>query len=410
MSHTCSFDPEKIRRNFPILSRLNRGKPLVYLDNAATTQKPQSVIDCLSQYYTEFNSNVHRGVYELAEDAENLYRESRVRIARWFGVSDKEIIFTRGATEGLNLIARSFAEPLLKKGDFIVLTEMEHHANIVPWQMVAEAKGAEIRVVSIEDDGSLNREKLTELLSDPRVSLLSMCHVSNVLGTVNPVKEIIAEAHKNGVKVVLDGAQSVPHLQIDLRELDCDFFVFSGHKLFGPMGIGVVFSKNQYLAEMVPYQGGGDMIDQVTFSKTTYAKGVQRFEAGTPNVAGAIGLGEAIRYLKDINFQHADEHEKKLLHLLREQLQELDGLVEHGTTKDKAGVFCFSIDGVHPHDLATLLDAEGIAIRTGHHCCQPLMQRLGHESTARASFSIYNTEEDVAVFAKSVLKLVKILA
>jgi cysteine desulfurase/selenocysteine lyase len=410
MAHTGSFDPERIRKDFPILSRLNRGKPLVYLDNAATTQKPQSVIDCLSQYYAEFNSNVHRGVYELAEDAENRYRESRVRIARWFGVSDKEIIFTRGATEGLNLIARSFAEPILKKGDFIVLTEMEHHANIVPWQMVAEAKGAEIRVVPIEDDGSLNREKLTELLSDPRVSLLSMCHVSNVLGTVNPMKEIIAEAHKHGVKVVLDGAQSAPHLKINLQELDCDFFVFSGHKLFGPMGIGVVYAKSQHLAEMVPYQGGGDMIDQVSFSGTTFAEGIQRFEAGTPNVSGAIGLGEAVGYLEGIDFQQADVHEKYLLDATREELMEISGLTEHGITLNKAGVFCFSIEGIHPHDLATLLDAEGVATRTGHHCCQPLMKRLGHEATIRASYSIYNTLEDVHIFTNALKRAVKILA
>jgi cysteine desulfurase/selenocysteine lyase len=410
MAHTGSFDPERIRKDFPILSRLNRGKPLVYLDNAATTQKPQSVIDCLSQYYAEFNSNVHRGVYELAEDAENRYRESRVRIARWFGVSDKEIIFTRGATEGLNLIARSFAEPILKKGDFIVLTEMEHHANIVPWQMVAEAKGAEIRVVPIEDDGSLNREKLTELLSDPRVSLLSMCHVSNVLGTVNPMKEIIAEAHKHGVKVVLDGAQSAPHLKINLQELDCDFFVFSGHKLFGPMGIGVVYAKSQHLAEMVPYQGGGDMIDQVSFSGTTFAEGIQRFEAGTPNVSGAIGLGEAVGYLEGIDFQQADVHEKYLLDATREELMEISGLTEHGITLNKAGVFCFSIEGIHPHDLATLLDAEGVATRTGHHCCQPLMKRLGHEATIRASYSIYNTLEDVHIFTNALRRAVKILA
>jgi cysteine desulfurase/selenocysteine lyase len=410
MAHTGSFDPERIRKDFPILSRLNRGKPLVYLDNAATTQKPQSVIDCLSQYYAEFNSNVHRGVYELAEDAENRYRESRVRIARWFGVSDKEIIFTRGATEGLNLIARSFAEPILKKGDFIVLTEMEHHANIVPWQMVAEAKGAEIRVVPIEDDGSLNREKLTELLSDPRVSLLSMCHVSNVLGTVNPMKEIIAEAHKHGVKVVLDGAQSAPHLKINLQELDCDFFVFSGHKLFGPMGIGVVYAKSQHLAEMVPYQGGGDMIDQVSFSGTTFAEGIQRFEAGTPNVSGAIGLGEAVGYLEGIDFHQADIHEKYLLDTTREELKEISGLTEHGITLNKAGVFCFSIEGIHPHDLATLLDAEGVATRTGHHCCQPLMKRLGHEATIRASYSIYNTLEDVHIFTNALKRAVKILA
>ena len=405
-----SFDSYSIRQDFPVLSRSNRGKPLVYLDNAASSQKPQCVIDAVAHYYANTNSNVHRGVYELAEQAEVLYQNARDNVAEWLNVSSDEIIFTRGATESLNLIAQSYARTILNVGDVIILSEMEHHANIVPWQMVAEQTGAIIEVAPILDNGSLDREKLSELLSLSKAKLLSLCHVSNVLGTVNLVKEIIKEAHGNGVKVVIDGAQSVPHMKVDLHDLDCDFFVFSGHKLFAPMGIGIAFAKKQYLDDMVPYQGGGDMIDQVTFSKTTYAKGVQRFEAGTPNVAGAIGLGEAIRYLKDINFQHADEHEKKLLHLLREQLQELDGLVEHGTTKDKAGVFCFSIDRVHPHDLATLLDAEGIAIRTGHHCCQPLMQRLGHESTARASFSIYNTEEDVAVFAKSLLKLVKILA
>jgi len=405
-----SFDSYSIRQDFPVLTRTNRGKPLVYLDNAATSQKPQCVIDAVAHYYANTNSNVHRGVYELAEQAEVLYQNARDNVAEWLNVSSDEIIFTRGATESLNLIAQSYARTILNEGDVIILSEMEHHANIVPWQMVAEQTGAIIEVAPILDDGSLDREKLSELLSLPEAKLLSLCHVSNVLGTVNPVKEVTKEAHKNHVKVVLDGAQSVPHLKVDLRNLDCDFFVFSGHKLFAPMGVGIAFAKKEYLNDMDPYQGGGDMIDQVNFSKTTYAKGVQRFEAGTPNVAGAIGLGEAIRYLKDINFQHADEHEKKLLHLLREQLQGLDGLVEHGTTDDKAGVFCFSIDGVHPHDLATLLDAEGIAIRTGHHCCQPLMQRLGHESTARASFSIYNTLEDVHIFANALKRVVKILA
>jgi cysteine desulfurase/selenocysteine lyase len=404
-----SFDSYSIRKDFPVLSRSNRGKPLIYLDNAATSQKPQCVIDAVAHYYANTNSNVHRGVYELAEQAEMLYQNARNTVAEWLNVSSDEIIFTRGATESLNLIAQSFARTILKEGDVIILSEMEHHANIVPWQMIAEQTGAIIEVAPILDNGSLDREKLSELLSLSKSKLLSLCHVSNVLGTVNPVKEIIKEAHKNDVKVVLDGAQSVPHLKVDLEDLSCDSFVFSGHKLFAPMGIGIAFAKKEYLNDMVPYQGGGDMIDQVTFSKTTYSKGVQRFEAGTPNVAGAIGLGEAIRYLNGIHFQLADVHEKKLLHLLREQLQGLDGLVEHGTTEDKAGVFCFSIDGVHPHDLATLLDAEGIAIRTGHHCCQPLMQRLGHESTARASFSIYNTLEDVHSFANALKRAVKIL-
>jgi cysteine desulfurase/selenocysteine lyase len=410
MTNMNLFDPNRIRDDFPILSRKNRGKPLVYLDNAATTQKPQSVIDALSCYYSQNNSNVHRGVYELAEDAENLYRSSRKTIANWLHVSPEEIIFTRGATEGINLISRSFAQPMLKHGDEIILTEMEHHANIVPWQMVAKETGAVIKVVPLLQDGSLDLNKLSEYLASPKSVLLSLCHVSNVLGTVNPIEKIIEEAHQNDVKVVVDGAQSVPHLKVDLRALGCDFFVFSGHKLFAPMGIGVVYAKSSNLDKMSPYQGGGDMIDQVSFDGTTFTTGVQRLEAGTPNVAGSIGLAEAVQYLEKIDFAGAHPHEKNLLSLTREHVREIPGLVEHGTTPDKAGVFCFSIDGVHPHDLATLLDAEGIATRTGHHCCQPLMKRLGHEATARASFSIYNTDEDVVRFTSALKRAVSILA
>jgi cysteine desulfurase/selenocysteine lyase len=404
------FDPNRIRDDFPILSRKNRGKPLVYLDNAATTQKPQSVIDALSCYYSQNNSNVHRGVYELAEDAENLYRSARKTIADWLHVNPEEIIFTRGATEGINLISRSFAQPMLKEGDEIILTEMEHHANIVPWQMVAKETGTVIKVVPLLEDGSLDLNKLSEYLASPKSVLLSLCHVSNVLGTVNPIEKIIEEAHQNDVKVVVDGAQSVPHLKVDLQVLGCDFFVFSGHKLFAPMGIGVVYAKSSNLDKMSPYQGGGDMIDQVSFDETTFTTGVQRLEAGTPNVAGAIGLAEAVKYLDKIDFPGAYPHEKNLLSLTRQYVREIPGLVEHGTTPDKAGVFCFSIDGVHPHDLATLLDAEGIATRTGHHCCQPLMKRLGHEATARASFSIYNTDEDVVRFTSALKRAVSILA
>jgi len=409
MSDKNFFDPISIRKDFPILSRTNRGKPLVYLDNAATTQKPQSVIDAISSYYSQNNSNVHRGVYELAEDAENLYRSARKTIADWLHVNPEELIFTRGATEGINLISRSFAQPMLKHGDEIILTEMEHHANIVPWQMVAKETAAQIKVVPLLGDGSLDLNKLSEYLASPKSVLLSLCHVSNVLGTVNPIEKIIEEAQKNDVKVVVDGAQSVPHLKVDLRALGCDFFVFSGHKLFAPMGIGVVYAKSSNLDEMSPYQGGGDMIDQVSFDGTTFTTGVQRLEAGTPNVAGAIGLAEAVQYLEKIDFAGAHPHEKNLLSLTREHVREIQGLVEHGTTPDKAGVFCFSIDRVHPHDLATLLDAEGIATRTGHHCCQPLMKRLGHEATARASFSIYNTDEDVVRFTSALKRAVSIL-
>ncbi len=410
MSIPAPFDPYIIKRDFPVLSRKNRGKPLVYLDNAATTQKPQPVIDALSNYYSRNNSNVHRGVYELAEDAENLYRLARKTISNWLQVSPEEIIFTRGATEGINLISRSFAQPMLKEGDEIILTEMEHHANIVPWQMVAKETGAVIKVVTLLEDGSLDLNKLSDYLTSPNSVLLSLCHVSNVLGTVNPINQIVDEAHQNGVKVVVDGAQSVPHLEVDLRSLGCDFFVFSGHKLFAPMGIGVVYAQSSNLEKMSPYQGGGDMIDQVSFDGTTFTTGVQRLEAGTPNVSGAIGLAEAINYLRKIDFSMAHTHEKNLLSLTREHTREIPGLIEHGMTPDKAGVFCFSIKGVHPHDLATLLDAEGIATRTGHHCCQPLMKRLGHEATARASFSIYNTEEDVIQFTTALKRAVSILS
>ena len=309
---SLSFNPKNIRKDFPILGRTNRGKPMVYLDNAATSQKPQAVIDAISMFYQSSNSNVHRGVYELAEDAENLYHSARERIAKWLGVSSGEIIFVRGATEGLNLIARSFAEPLLEPGDQIVLTEMEHHANIVPWQMVAKSTNASIQVAPVLPDGSLDLSRLFSILSNDSTKILSLCHISNVLGTVNPLNEIIKEAHKHGVKVVVDGAQSLPHTKVDLKAMDCDFFVFSGHKVFGPMGIGVVFAKDQLLESMIPYQGGGDMIEQVSFSGTSYATGVQRFEAGTPNVAGAVGLGEAIRYLEEMQFEQVDAHEKKL--------------------------------------------------------------------------------------------------
>jgi len=404
-----SFDPYEIRKDFPILSRTNRGKPLVYLDNAATSQKPKSVINAISHYYESSNSNVHRGVYELAEDAENLYRNSRQKTAHWLGVSAEEIIFTRGATEGINLIAYSFAKHNINKGDSIILSEMEHHANIVPWQMIAKSKGANIQVVPVLNDGSLDREKLSEFLATPNTSILSLCYISNVLGTINPIKDIIEEAHKYGVKVVIDGAQAVPHMQVDLHNLDCDFFVFSGHKLFAPMGIGVVYAKNELMDDMRPYQGGGDMIDQVSFDGTTYAKGAQRFEAGTPNVCGAIGLGEALDYLNGIEFKQVDAHEKKLLKQTREGLKDIVGLVEHGITAEKAGVFSFTIKGIHPHDLSTLLDAEGIATRTGHHCCQPLMKKLGVEATARASYSMYNTLEDVNIFTDAVKRAVQIL-
>ena len=398
-----------IREKFPILTRKNRGKPIAYLDNAASSQKPNCVIDAVADYYRSHNANVHRGVYELAEEAETLYSTSRKVIAEHFCVDKDEIIFVRGATEGLNLIAQCLGKEKLSSGDIVILTEMEHHANIVPWQMICGQVGARIEVVPILADGSLDLEKLEQLLSLQNSRILSICAISNTLGTVNPIKEIISRAHQNDTFVVVDGAQSVPHEKLNLKDLDCDFFVFSGHKVFGPMGIGAVFGKAELLNVLPPYQGGGDMIDEVSFEGTTFAVAPQKFEAGTPNVAGAIGLGEAIRFLTSFDFDAIHAHEKKLLELARTGLSEIDGFKEYGTTLDKASVLSFSIESTHPHDLASILDAEGIATRTGHHCCQPLMKKLGIEATARVSFAMYNTVEEVNRFVGATKKAVSIL-
>ena len=403
------FPIDKIRADFPILNQSNRGKRLAYLDNAASSQTPQRVIDSISRFYESTNSNVHRGIYQLAENAENEYRLSREFISDWFSVSASELIFVRGTTEALNLVAHSFGGHHLGEGDQVILSEMEHHANIVPWQLICERTGAKIVVVPILPDGSLDREVLSSLIKNPKSRILSICHVSNTLGTQNPLSEIIREARENNLKVVVDGAQSAPHQQINLRSLDCDFFAFSGHKAYGPMGIGVLYGKKELLQEMPPFQGGGDMIDRVSFDGTTYAPPPQRFEAGTPNVADAIGLAEAFRYLSEIDMDAASGHEAQLLESARKGLQEIDGFVEHGTTPEKVALLSFSIDGIHPHDLATLLDGEGIAIRTGHHCCQPLMERLGVEATARASFAMYNTLEEAERLVAAVRKAVSVL-
>jgi cysteine desulfurase/selenocysteine lyase len=403
------FQIDEIRSEFPILQRSNRGKPIAYLDNAASSQKPHCVIDSVSKYYQNFNSNVHRGIYELAEDAEKLYADSRQNIANYLSVHPDEIIFVRGATEGLNLIAHCLGQAKLCAGDIVILSDMEHHANIVPWQMICEQLGAKIEVVSILPDGSLDMERLEELLLLENSKILSLCSISNTLGTVNPIKEITSKAHENGTLVVIDGAQSIPHQRPNLKDLDCDFFVFSGHKVFGPMGIGVAYGKAKHLEDLPPYQGGGDMIDQVSFKGTTFAPSPQRFEAGTPNVAGAIGLGEAIQFLSQFDMREIHEHEMNLLKSAREELLKINGFQEHGTTLDKAAVLSFSIESVHPHDLASILDAEGVATRTGHHCCQPLMEKLGTEATARASFAFYNTVEEVLRFTKATEKAVTIL-
>ena len=407
---TKHFDVYEARKDFPILTRNNRGKPIAYLDNAASSQKPLPVIESISNYYRNNNSNVHRGIYELAEDAENLYIGARKEIANYLSVQPDEIIFARGATEALNLVANSFGRSVLKPDDIIVLSEMEHHANIVPWQILCQQLGTTIKVVPTLPDGSLDRVRLSSFLLMDKVKIVSLCSISNTLGTNNPVKEIISEAHENGVYVVVDGAQSVPHESTNLAELDCDFFAFSGHKVFGPMGIGVLFGKKKLLETMPPYQGGGDMIDQVSFSGTSFAPAPQRFEAGTPNVAGAIGLGEAFKYLQNFQMDQIKSHENSLLLYARSGLEEIDGFTEHGTTPNKSAVLSFTIHGIHPHDLATLLDAEGIAIRTGHHCCQPLMEVLGVPATARVSFAFYNSLEDAERFVAAVKKAISILS
>ena len=404
-----TFNVGRIRKDFPILSKTNRGKPLAYLDNAASSQKPNCVINCLAKYYTEKNSNVHRGVYALAEEAEIEYQQARQTIADWLNVSTEEIIFVRGATEALNLTAHSFSRSHLKPGDSIILTQMEHHANIVPWQMIAKEKNLNIKVVPIIEDGSLDLEHLSTLIREEETKLLSLCHISNSLGTINPVEQIIKEAHARNITVVVDGAQSIPHTRLDLKKMDCDFFAFSGHKVFGPMGIGVLYGKKELLQSMPPYQGGGDMIDQVSFQGTTFAPSPQRFEAGTPNVAGAVGLASAIDYLSNYDMTELARHEESLLQFSQSELQKINGLKIHGNAAEKVAVISFSIEGVHPHDLATLLDSEGIAIRTGHHCCQPLMESLGVSSTARASFAFYNTMDEAERLVEAVQKSASIL-
>jgi cysteine desulfurase/selenocysteine lyase len=400
---------DEIRSDFPILQRKNRSKPLAFLDNAATSQKPACVVNAISDYYTNSNSNVHRGVYELAEDAENLYHQARKSIALRFNVSVNQVIFVRGATEGLNLIAQSYGSLVLKKGDCMILSEMEHHANIVPWQILSEKIGFSIRICPTLSDGSLDREWISHEFSEGKVKLISLTALSNTLGTVNPIKEIVSEARQHGIKTVIDGAQSVPHQKIDFQKIGCDFFAFSGHKIYGPMGIGVVLGSSDALNQMPPYQAGGDMIDQVSFDGTTFAAPPQRFEAGTPNVAGAIGLGKAIEYINQFDISDVVKHENKLHQIASSGLSKIEGFVEHGTTPNKAAVLSFNIKGIHPHDLASFLDAQGIAIRTGHHCCQPLMKILGVEATARASFAIYNTEDEANRLVEAVKKAVGIL-
>jgi cysteine desulfurase/selenocysteine lyase len=390
-----AFDVRSIRADFPILKLRVHGKPLVYLDNAATSQKPQLVIDSLNRYYREENANILRGVHYLSEKATQEYEDARGRVQRFINAaSEREIIFVRSVTEAINLVAHCYGRRFIQAGDEIIISAMEHHSNIVPWQILCEEKGAILRVVPINDRGEFLMNVYEQLLG-PKTRLIAVTHVSNALGTINPVRQIVEMAHHWNVPVLIDGAQGVPHFRVDVRQLDCDFYGFSGHKLFGPTGIGVLYGKAALLEAMPPYQGGGSMIRSVTFEKTTYAPLPAKYEAGTPHIAGGIGLGAAIDYVERVGMDAIDEYEQELLVYATEAMGAIPGVRIYGTAEEKASVICFSIEGVHPHDIGTILDQEGIAIRTGHHCAQPVMERFGVPAMSRASMAFYNTTEEI---------------
>jgi cysteine desulfurase/selenocysteine lyase len=403
-----SFDVRKVREDFPILAQTVHGKPLVYLDNAATTQKPRQVIEVLERYYKSDNANIHRGVHDLSQRATRDYEAARKKIARFLNAADaKEIIFVRGATEAINLVASTYGRRNVGPGDEIVITAMEHHSNIVPWQMLCEEKGAKLRVVPMTDEGELIQDEYLALLG-PRTKLVGVVHVSNALGTVNPVARMIADAHAKGIPVLVDGAQAAPHMRVDVRALDADFYVLSGHKIYGPTGVGVLYGRTALLKSMPPYQGGGDMIASVTFEKTTYNALPYKFEAGTPNIAGGIGLGAAVDYLEAIGLERIAAYEHALLEYGTRLLESIPRIRLIGTAREKASVLSFVVDGVHPHDIGTILDFEGIAIRTGHHCAQPVMDRLAIPATARASLSFYNTRGELDVLAQGLRKVMEV--
>ena len=399
------LDVALLRADFPILSRATRsGHPLVYLDNAATSQKPRQVIDAVADFYRAGNANIHRGLYELSEGATAAFDAARERVARFLGASSPaEIVFTRGTTEAINLVAQSWARGVLKPGDEVLVTGMEHHSNLVPWQLVCQQTGARVRAVPITDAGELDLEAFDRLLGG-RTRLLAVGHVSNALGTVNPVRELTRRAHAQGALVLVDGAQSAPHLPIDVVELDCDFFACSGHKLYGPTGVGVLYGRAAVLAEMPPWQGGGDMIDQVTLEHSTWAAPPARFEAGTPPIAEVIGLAAALDYVESVGLDRIGAWESELLRLATTRIGELPGVRVVGTAPEKAAVLSFLLDGVHPHDLGTILDDEGVAVRAGHHCAQPVMARFGIPATVRASFAFYNTAEEIEALARGVAR------
>lgn len=403
-----AVDIQAIRRQFPILQQRIYGKPLVYLDNAASVQKPRVVIDAVSDCYSRYYANIHRGVHYLSEKSTAAYEGARETVRGFLNAaSTQEIIFTRGATESINLVAHSFGRGHVGPGDEVLITAMEHHSNIVPWQMLCEQQGARLRVTPINDRGELIMAEYEQLLSE-RTRLVGVVHLSNALGTLNPVREIIALAHDRGIPVLVDGAQSVPHVAVDVQALDCDFFVFSGHKVYGPTGIGVLYGKQALLAAMPPYQGGGDMIRLVTFEKTEYAELPNKFEAGTPNIAGVIGLGAALQWMQAIGLDVIAVQEQELLDYATARLSEIPGLRFIGAAQHKSALISFIIDGVHPHDIGTILDREGIAIRAGHHCAQPVMQRYGVPATARASFAVYNIKEEIDALVAAIWQVKKL--
>jgi cysteine desulfurase / selenocysteine lyase len=404
------FDLDRIRKDFPILSRRIRGKPLVYLDNAATSQKPRSVITAITEFYSRDNANIHRGVHYLSERATVAYDQVREKVARFINAEDsREVIFTRGTTDGINLVAQSYGRSVFKPGDEVLITGMEHHSNIVPWQMACEQTGAVLKVVPITDSGELDLDAFERLLGE-RTRLVSVVHVSNALGTINPVRRLVALAHARGVPVLLDGAQSVPHLGIDVQEIGCDFLAFSGHKMFGPTGVGVLYGKASLLERMPPHQGGGDMIESVTFERSTWAEVPAKFEAGTPMIAQVIGLGAAVDYVEALGLEAIQEWEQQLLGYATERSQKIPGLRIIGTAPAKASVLGFVIDGIHPHDVGTILDDEGVAIRAGHHCAQPVMRHFGVPATARASFAFYNTREEIDVLMDGLMLVKRMFA
>ena len=404
------FDVEALRADFPILNQKVPARSLVYLDNSATTQKPQPVIDYLNRYYAMQNSNIHRGVYQLSEISTEAYEGARHKVQRFLNAPDpREIVFTRGTTESINLVSETFGKMHVNEGDEIVVTELEHHSNIVPWYLLARERSAKLQHAPIDETGQIDLQGFQALLNH-RTKIVAVAHVSNALGTVVPVKEICRLAHERGIPVVVDGAQSTPHLPVDVQDLDCDFFAFSGHKLFGPTGIGALYGRFELLREMPPYQGGGSMIQKVTFDEITFADPPTRFEAGTPDIAGAIGLGVAIDYLEGIDLEGAFAHEHDLMQYTTERLAEIPGLRIIGTAQDKVGVISFHMDDIHPHDVGTILDQDRIAIRTGHHCAQPTMEYFGIPATARVSFAFYNTREDVDRLIAGLHKAIELFA